>query len=137
LCTGSLCVPGDHWPVLLYLDLEYDPNDPWSGFMMARILVYAYKCIFTSPRSVETHGGATSSRNGNTAIYGMTRVTMASLCYVTTQVRFCLSSASVFSQNDKITDSEHFYNSLLNYLDNPVEQKQVSKLMKWWDRYVL
>ncbi|KAI0312970.1 hypothetical protein OF83DRAFT_1066352, partial [Amylostereum chailletii] len=52
------------------------------------------------------------------------------------QVHFCLSSASVFSQNDKITDSERFYNSLLNHLDDPAEQKQVSKLMKWWDRQV-
>ena len=46
--------------------------------------VQAFKHIFTSPSSVEKENKAT--RSGNARIHGMTRVTMASLAYVATQV---------------------------------------------------
>ncbi|KAI0310927.1 hypothetical protein OF83DRAFT_1069701 [Amylostereum chailletii] len=127
LRTGSLSVPGNHWPVLLYVDLEYDPNDPWNGFMKSKVLVYVQVSVIHRPPR--------TNLSGNAAIHGMVRVTKASLAYVPTQARFCLLSATVFSQNDKITDSERFYNSLLNYLNNSEEQKEVSMLLKWWDRY--
>jgi hypothetical protein len=44
----------------------------------------AFKHIFTSPSSVEKENKAT--RSGNARIHGMTRVTLASIAYVATQV---------------------------------------------------
>ena len=46
--------------------------------------VQAFKHIFTSPSSVEKENKAT--RSGNARIHGMTRVTIASIAYVATQV---------------------------------------------------
>jgi hypothetical protein len=82
----------------------------------------------------------------------MTRVTKASLAYVTTQVcagvcyshevntenhgskvRFALSSSSVFSRSDTSTNSERFYNSVLDFLDDPEEQDEVVDLLNQWD----
>jgi hypothetical protein len=51
------------------------------------------------------------------------------------QVRFALSSASIFSRTDKITDSERFYTSLFDMLDDPREKKDVDALLGWWNRY--
>jgi hypothetical protein len=41
----------------------------------------------------------------------------------------------VFSRADSATDSERFYNSLLEILDDLDEQKEVEDLLTWWDRY--
>jgi hypothetical protein len=52
------------------------------------------------------------------------------------KVRFALSSSSVFSRTDTTTDSETFYHSLLDLLEDPEESKEVDELLTWWNRYV-
>ena len=81
----------------------------------------------------------------------MTRVTPASIAYVATQVytaspsmsstslvllqtRFALSSSSVFSRTDTSTDSERFYNSVLELFDDVEEREEVDELLVWWNR---
>jgi hypothetical protein len=111
----------------------------------------AYKHVFTSPSSVEKEPKAT--RSGNARIHGMTRVTIPSIAYVATQVcvvqtafhlyapvyflrkvRFSLSSSPVFSRSDTVTDSERFYNSVIELLEDPDEQEEVNALVTWWNR---
>ena len=50
------------------------------------------------------------------------------------QARFALTSASVFSQTDHVTDSERFYNSILELLEDPDEKDEVKQLMTWWNQ---
>ena len=50
------------------------------------------------------------------------------------QARFALTSASVFSRTDHVTDSERFYNSSLELLEDPDEKDEVKQLMTWWNR---
>ena len=47
------------------------------------------------------------------------------------QVQFALSLSPVFSRMDTITDSERFYNSVLDLLDDIEEQEQVNDLLTW------
>jgi hypothetical protein len=56
--------------------------------------------------------------------------------HLRSQVRFALSSSPVFSRTDTITDSERFYNSILELFDDPEEQQEVDDLLTWWNRYV-
>ena len=79
----------------------------------------------------------------------MTRVTAASLAYVATQVRivpliwamtecvlqvcFALMSSSVFCRSDTATDSERFYETVLEFLDDPDEKGKVLNLLDWWN----
>ncbi len=86
----------------------------------------------------------------------MTRVTPASIAYVATQVnrrilftmarfpdnhetrwqvRFALTSSPVFSRTDTVTDSERFYNTVLDLFDDVEEQEEVNGLLTWWNRY--
>jgi len=95
LKNTEIAVAGDQWPLLLYADCEYDPEEPWDGLFRNKLLVWvrfqcliygihfveardlqAFKHIFTSPSSVEKEAKAT--RSGNARIHGMTRVTTAS-----------------------------------------------------------
>ena len=51
------------------------------------------------------------------------------------QARFALTSSSVFSRSDTTTDSERFYGSVLQLLDDPEEKAEVDDLLMWWNRY--
>ncbi|KAG1888423.1 hypothetical protein F4604DRAFT_1533067, partial [Suillus subluteus] len=93
----------------------------------------AYKHVFTSPSSVDKEPKA--MRSGNARLHGMSAVAIASIAYIAMQVRFALSSSSVFSQTDTSTDSEMFYHSLLDLLEDPDESKEVDELLTWWNRY--
>ena len=83
----------------------------------------------------------------------MTQTTTASLAYIATQVcfhhgfislqltiwqlRFVLTSSSVFCRTDTSTDLERFYESVLDFLDHPDEQNEVRDLLNWWNWWVL
>ncbi|KAJ3518195.1 hypothetical protein NMY22_g13809 [Coprinellus aureogranulatus] len=132
LRSKELAITGSHWPIFVYKDERYDPESPWKGLFRNEIL--AFKHIFTSPSSVDDEPKAT--RSGNARIHGMCYVTPAALAYVFTQVRFALSSASVFSRTDRETDSETFYNSVLELLEDPEEQDEVKPLILWWNQRI-
>jgi hypothetical protein len=134
LRSGEMAISGDQWPVFVYQGYNYDPEDPWNGLLRSTILVSSYKHIFTSPSSVEKEAKAT--RSGNARLHGMTRVTSASIAYVATQARFALSSSPVFSRTDTVTDSETFYNSILDFLEDIDEQEEVNDLLVWWNRQI-
>ena len=52
------------------------------------------------------------------------------------QACFALTLVQVFSHTDLITNSEHFYTSILNLLDDTDEKDEVDQLLMWWNRYV-
>ncbi|KAG2138133.1 hypothetical protein BD769DRAFT_1626615 [Suillus cothurnatus] len=106
LHSGKMLVCGDQWLIFLYAHYVYDHDDPWSSLYKSHLLVCAYKHVFTSPT------------------------------YIATQVRFTLSSSSVFSQTDTSTDSETFYHSLLDLLEDPGEFKEVDELLTWWNHQI-
>ncbi|KAH6908131.1 hypothetical protein BKA70DRAFT_1103857, partial [Coprinopsis sp. MPI-PUGE-AT-0042] len=134
LRNHELVVTGTQWPHCMYQDEICDPDDPWNGLLKNALLVKAFKFIFLSPSSVD--GDRSSTRAGNARLNGMTKVTKASLAYVATQVRFALSSATVFSRTDEEMDSEAFYNSLLEFLEDPEEQEEADALLDWWNSTV-
>ncbi|KAG2113776.1 uncharacterized protein F5147DRAFT_571027 [Suillus discolor] len=134
LKSGETAVCGDQWPIFLYAGYEYDPEDPWKGLLRSEILIFGFKHVFTSPSLVDKEPKAT--RSGNTYLHGMKYVTRGSLAYVATQVRFSLSSSSVFSRTDTVTDSKNFYHSILDLLEDPDESEEVTDLMTWWTRFV-
>ena len=40
--SGEMPVCGDQWPMLVYADQEYDPQDPWEGLFRSRILAWVH-----------------------------------------------------------------------------------------------
>ena len=42
----------------------------------------------------------------------------------------------IFSRTDLLTDSERFYTSIIELLDDPDEKDEVDELLAWWNRYV-
>ncbi|KAG2142776.1 uncharacterized protein EDB93DRAFT_1088748 [Suillus bovinus] len=134
LQSSELLVCGDQWPVFLYAHHTYDTEDLWCGLLRSRLLVCAYKHVFMSPSSVDREPKATQSRNA--CLHGMNSATVASIAYIATQVRFALTSSSVFSRTDTATNSETFYHSLLDLLEDLEELKEVDELLVWWNHQV-
>ncbi|KAH7917440.1 hypothetical protein BV22DRAFT_1052428 [Leucogyrophana mollusca] len=134
LKSDRIQVVGDQWPLLLFANYTYDADDPWNGLLRSRLLVNSFKHTFTSPSSVDQEPKAT--RSGNAHIHGMHSVTKPSIAYVATQTRFALTSAQVFSRTDLATDSERFYNSILDLLEDLDEVEEVDQLMLWWNRQI-
>ena len=52
------------------------------------------------------------------------------------QVRFALSSSPTFVRLDTVSDSERFYNTVLDLLEDIEEIEEVNKLLNWWNRSV-
>ena len=48
-----------------------------------------------------------------------------------------LSSSPVFSRTDTVTDSEKFYNLILDLFEDTEEKEEVDNLLMWWNRYML
>jgi len=134
LRSGEIAFSGDVWPNFVYENYKCDQSDMWKGLFRSSLLITAFKFIFTSPSSVEKETKAT--RSGKARIHGMAEVTLPSIAYIATQVRFSLSSSSVFTRNDTTTDSERFYNSILDLFEDEEEDKEVGELKEWWDRQV-
>ncbi|KAG2049952.1 hypothetical protein BDR06DRAFT_984193 [Suillus hirtellus] len=109
LQSGELGISGDQWPLFVYANEVFDPEDPWNGLLRSRLLVNAFRHIFTSPSSVDKEPKATHV--GNTRIHGMTTVTSASVAYVATQ-------------------------SLLDLLEDPDERREVTELLLWWNHQI-
>ncbi|KAG6914296.1 hypothetical protein DXG01_001249 [Tephrocybe rancida] len=131
LKSGELLVSGDEWPVCIYHGYTYGPEDLWNGAFRSLLLVKAFKHVFTSPSSVDKDPKAT--RSGNARLHDMTSVTPASIAYIATQV-------SLFSHQhcnaDNVTDSERFYNSVLEIFMDPDDSDEVNKLLDWWSRQI-
>jgi hypothetical protein len=39
LVNGQIQVAGDQWPIFLYANYAYDPEDPWNGLLRSGLLV--------------------------------------------------------------------------------------------------
>ncbi|KAI0710854.1 hypothetical protein C8Q76DRAFT_694848 [Earliella scabrosa] len=134
LRNKELIVTGDQWPIFIYANETFDPNNPWQGLFRGRLLLNGFNHIFNSPSSVDNIGRST--RAGNAQIHGMREVTPASIAYVAMLVRFVLGSATCFSRKDTVSDSERFYLTVYQFLTNPLERQNVGELLQWWNRQV-
>ncbi|KAF6744217.1 hypothetical protein DFP72DRAFT_993460 [Ephemerocybe angulata] len=135
LASGDLTPSGDLWPRFLYKNGEYIEDDPWNGLLRSALLVKGYKHVFTSPSSVYKDGAVNkATRSSNARRHGMKSVTPASIAYIATQVRFALSSSAAFTRTDATSDSEYFYNLLIELLEDPEEQAEVQDLLTWWNQ---
>ncbi|KAG2145008.1 hypothetical protein BD769DRAFT_1625523 [Suillus cothurnatus] len=76
-----------------------------------------------------------ATQSENACYHGMNSVTIASIAYIATQVQFALTSSLMFLRTDTATDSETFYHSLFDLLEDTDKSKEVNELLVWWNQY--
>ncbi|KAF8235817.1 hypothetical protein L208DRAFT_1255194, partial [Tricholoma matsutake] len=70
-------------------------------------------------------------------LLGMKAVMPRSLAYVAVQLRFVLSNANAWNENNGCFSYVDFYNNILDYFEIPVgpeSQSQTISLLSWWMR---
>ncbi|KAG2080188.1 hypothetical protein BD769DRAFT_1685226 [Suillus cothurnatus] len=156
--TSDFIVSENSWPLFLYENYSFDDSNLEKGLFKSKILIQAFKAIFTSPSSAkEADGdgdGADILENNRRArralnqvkvktcvasIINMKKVTPHSIAYVVCQVRFALSSISSWRTINGDFNYEAFWNNIVDFFENlpgPAAQHRVAKLLEWWTRKI-
>ncbi|KAG1759338.1 hypothetical protein EDD22DRAFT_906415 [Suillus occidentalis] len=136
--TADYIVSENSWPLFVYENYAFDSDNLEQGLFMSKILVQAFKAIFTSPSSArEADGdgdGADILENNRRArrsvnsqvkvktcvasIINMRKVTPRSIAYVVCQVRFTLSSVSSWRTVNGDFDYEGFWNHIVDFFED-------------------
>ncbi|KAG1773003.1 hypothetical protein EDD22DRAFT_767463 [Suillus occidentalis] len=135
--TQDYIVSKNSWLLFLYENYSFNSGDLEKGLFMSKILVQAFKAIFTSPSSArEADGdgdGADILENNRCARRALSQVK------VKTCVRFALSSVSSWRTVDGDFDYEAFWNCVVDFFEDapgPITRRKVDKLLEWWTRKV-
>lgn len=56
LASGEMMIPGDQWPVFLYVGSKYNPLDAWSGLLRSAILLSVCCTVTPEPSPKLTDG---------------------------------------------------------------------------------
>ncbi|KAG1897428.1 uncharacterized protein F5891DRAFT_957202 [Suillus fuscotomentosus] len=133
--TLDFIVSENSWPWFVYENYSFNVSDLEKGLFKSKILVQAFKAIFTSPSSArEADGdGADILENNRHACRALNQVKVK-MC-----VRFALSSVSSWHTVNGDFDYEGFWNNIVDFFEEvpgPVVQCRVSKLLEWWTRKI-
>ncbi|KAG1893977.1 uncharacterized protein F5891DRAFT_985423 [Suillus fuscotomentosus] len=146
------------FPAFLYDKYTANPDDLEEGLFKGKILLQAYKAVFTSPSSakvIEGDGdGADVIQNNRLAkksaagvkvkkhvaqIIKMRKVTPRSIAYISCQVRFTLSSVTSWRSVDGDFDYVQFWRTIVDFFERAPGReahRRVDRLLEWWTRKV-
>lgn len=156
--TTAFIVSENSWPSLMYENYEADPKNLECGLMKSKLLVMAFKAIFTSPSSaneVDGEGDSADIIENNrcarrrsdqgkvktcvASIIGMRRVTPHAIAYAACQIRFALSNITSWRIVDGDFDYQIFWNNIVDFFEDapgPAAQARVNELFEWCTRKV-
>ncbi|KIK37451.1 hypothetical protein CY34DRAFT_92709, partial [Suillus luteus UH-Slu-Lm8-n1] len=146
------------FPAFVYEKYTENPDDLEDGLFKGKILLQAFKAVFTSPSSakdVEGDGDGAdviisnrrARKSFNTIkvkkhvaqIIKMEKVTPRSIAYIVCQVRFALSSVTSWRSIDGDFDYVHFWRIIVDFFEMPPGREarlRSDKLLEWWTRKV-
>ncbi|KAG2742716.1 hypothetical protein P692DRAFT_201681343, partial [Suillus brevipes Sb2] len=125
------------FPAFVYEKYTANPEDLEEGLFKGKILLQAYKAVFTSPSSakdVEGEGdGADIIQNNRRARKTCDRIK------VKKHVRFALSAVTSWRSVDGDFDYVQFWRTIVDFFERPPgreAQRRVERLLEWWTRKV-
>ncbi|KAG1897248.1 uncharacterized protein F5891DRAFT_957482 [Suillus fuscotomentosus] len=125
------------WPAFLYAGYTADPNNLEEGLFKSKLLVQAFKAIFTSPSSAKEVAG---DGDGTNIIENNRRAKKDVLGKkVKTHLRFALSSITSWRSVDGDFDYIQFWCNIVDFFERPpgrTAQRNVDRLLTWWTRKV-
>ncbi|KAG2127440.1 hypothetical protein BD769DRAFT_1357273 [Suillus cothurnatus] len=125
------------FPAFLYDKYTANPNDLEEGLFKSRVLLQAYKAVFTSPSSAKDIEGdgdgidvIQNNRRANKSVFGVK---------VKKHVRFALSSVTSWQSIDGNFDYEQFWQTIVDFFERApgrTAQRRIDVLLEWWTRKV-
>ncbi|KAI5982079.1 hypothetical protein EDD15DRAFT_2203313 [Pisolithus albus] len=149
-CHPDFLVTAYSWPTFLYENELFDPNNPADGLFKGRLLVKAFKQIFTSPSSVlkmddesfprkRRRRDERRTRSHVASLLGMKSVSPRAVAYTAVQLRFALSSCGAWRVVDGEFNYEDFYNNIIDFFEDaetPDDKNYIRELLLWWNRKI-
>ncbi|KAG1771730.1 hypothetical protein EDD22DRAFT_947741 [Suillus occidentalis] len=147
------------FPTFLYDKYTINLDDLEEGLFKSKVLLQAYKAVFTSPSSAKDIEGdgdgidvIQNNRRAKRSAFGgvkvkkhvaqiiqMKKVTPRSIAYIACQVRFALSSVTSWRSVDGDFDYEQFWRTIVDFFEQApgrVARRRVDALLEWWTRKV-
>ncbi|KAG2125233.1 hypothetical protein BD769DRAFT_1358463 [Suillus cothurnatus] len=125
------------FPAFVYETYTANPDDLEEGLFKGKILLQAYKAVFTSPSSAKDVEG---DGDGVDIIRNNRRANRSSNALkVKKHVRFALSSVTSWWSVDGDFDYVQFWQIIVDFFERPPgreAQRRVNKLLEWWTRKV-
>ncbi|KAG2152704.1 hypothetical protein DEU56DRAFT_907878 [Suillus clintonianus] len=139
--TSEYIVSENSWPLFVYEKYQYNSDDIEEGFLKSKLLVLAFKAVFTSPssaREADGDGDGADILENNRRAHRKSELTKVKTCVASIinmkkvtpraiAVRFALSSVSSWRTVDGDFDYEVFWNNIVDYfevLPGPVAKLQ-------------
>ncbi|KAF8965639.1 hypothetical protein BDZ97DRAFT_2057933 [Flammula alnicola] len=135
LQDGTVVASPHDFPIFLWKDEKCSSTDVFNGFLQGEILLKAFLHIFIGPTSAYDSNDGRSTRKGNAAIHGIRAVSVYSIAYAATIVRFVLSDQSTLnagSQEKGRWPYSKFYTALIKTMEEMVEE-DLDDLLGWWN----
>ncbi|KAG1796317.1 uncharacterized protein HD556DRAFT_1234513, partial [Suillus plorans] len=114
------------FPAFVYEKYIANPDNLEEGIFKGKILVQAYKAVFTSPSAKDVEGdgdgadrvfSAIKVKKHVAQIIQMDKVTPRSIAYITCQVRFALSSITSWQSVDGDFDYVQFWKAVVDFFE--------------------
>ncbi|KAI6110370.1 hypothetical protein EDD16DRAFT_1486602, partial [Pisolithus croceorrhizus] len=135
-------VTANSWPHFLYKDEIYDPKDPVKGLFKNKLLVQAFKHIFTSPSSADVDSVTDDTDDeiqASTSEPPLKRRKGPTDKRTCSNLRFALSSCMSWRIVDEDFNYEAFYNNIASFFEDcytEQEKVETAKLLLWWNHSV-
>ncbi|KAG8909799.1 hypothetical protein FRC00_009413 [Tulasnella sp. 408] len=116
------------WYDWMWKDRKHDPKNLDAGFLQGDLLVKAFLWIYFGAVINPTSSKLAAARK-----VGFTSVTVHSIAYTATLLRFALSCELRIDQN---FNSAGFYEHLVQYLEHEDQHELTPEILNWWNRNV-
>ncbi|KAI0364331.1 hypothetical protein BV20DRAFT_1057307 [Pilatotrama ljubarskyi] len=127
-------IEGENWPTFMYDMKKYDLNNVRSGLMRSRFVLDMFKLVYTGPNSVSEDGNKAKGKLPVSTVYSLKSVSIFSIIYVASLVRFALNSQSEWDDNDADFKGEEFFHSLMTAVVSDGDWEE--DLCEWYTRRV-
>ncbi|KAG1878561.1 hypothetical protein C8R48DRAFT_584519, partial [Suillus tomentosus] len=135
--TLEYIVSENSWPLFMYENYRANGDNLEEGFLKSKLLVLAFKAVFTSPSSAKEADG---DGDGADILENNRRARQKSdQPKVKTCVRFALSGVSSWRTVDGDFDYEIFWTNIVTFFEvvpGPVTRRKMNALLEWWTRKV-
>ncbi|KAG1817509.1 uncharacterized protein BJ212DRAFT_1480084 [Suillus subaureus] len=134
----SECIISENsWPLFLYKNYKVNHENLEEGLSKSKLLVQAFKAIFTSPSSAKEAKGDEQAKVKTcvASVINMKKVTPRTITYVVCQVHFTLSNISSWCTVNGDFDYEGFWNNTVDFFEDvpsPVMKHRIDRLLEWW-----
>lgn len=137
--TFQILVTADDFPKFLWEGEQVDPQDMNKGFLRGGLLVKALLSIFIGPAAARP-GSHCSGAGGYADILNLQTLTIPSLAFAATVVRYALSAESSckwsFGKNTPGFNNLSFYQQIITTVGSWKHDDKRSLIM-WWNRAIL